>query len=169
MTATATQPNVATRHAWRPGRTGVSHPGQCRDLNLGVMLRCSLPLKSGVRVASILVVDFFSLLSLFPFHCRLHSPHPSLSFSTPPSHTVILHSPLPFPPNLFSQSSRLGLGLPLLLLPSTLSGSALFINCSHSIQFMCPAHFNRFLTSFLLRAKANVNVNPELFTFHLLF
>ena len=58
---------------------------------------------------------------------RSHSPltHPSLSFSTHPPLALILHShPTPAKP-LFTQSSHLSLSLPLLLLPSNLSASAI--------------------------------------------
>ena len=48
-TAAATRPNIATRHTQRPGRTGVSHPGQCRDLNLCLLSYAALLFTPEVR------------------------------------------------------------------------------------------------------------------------
>ena len=87
----------------------------------------------------------FLLLLMFPFHCRLDHlsplPHPSLSFSTPPNPAK----------SVFTQSSHLRRCLPLLL-PFTLSMSALFVNRSPSIWSICATHFNQLFTSFLLKA-----------------
>ena len=63
--------------------------------------------KSGVRLTSILILEFFLL---YLFHCYLHHP------STLPISPVLNSSPNPAK-SLFTQSSRLSCGLPLLLLP----------------------------------------------------
>ena len=75
---------------------------------------------------------FFPSSSQIPFYCHLHQmsplPHPVFSSSLP--------NPAK---SLFTQSSHLSHSLPLLLLSSTLSASALFINHSTSTLSTCPA------------------------------
>ena len=74
---------------------------------------------------------------------------------SPPSVTVpvSLPSPLPLIPrsrsplpsqSLFTQSSHMSRGLPM-------SVSSLFVHRPSSTCYTCPAHCNRFLTSFLLK------------------
>ena len=70
---------------------------------------------------------------LIAFHCRLHQPSPLPLFLA-----LILHSPPTTNKSLFTQSSLLNLSLHLLLLPSTLSISAVFVNRSLTL-FPCPA------------------------------
>ena len=96
--------------------------------------------RSETRRYRSLIFIFPSSSSLIPFHCRLHllSPLPSISLA------LVLHSPPTPTKYFFMQSSHLSLGLPLLLLPSTLSTSVLFVNRSPPILSMCPAHFNPF-------------------------
>ena len=61
-----------------------------------------------------------------------------------------LPSPLPiFRSPLHSQSQQISFLL--LLLPFTVSASALLVNHSSSILSTCPAHFNRLFTSLLLK------------------
>ena len=90
------------------------------------------------------VFIFTSSSSMMLFHCRLHQqsplPHPSPSFSP--------HTPAKSLFTLF----HLSLGLPLLL-PSTLSAAALFVNSSPSILPTRPAHFSPtlFHTNLLLQ------------------
>ena len=98
--------------------------------------------------------------SLFSFcHCShvtaisttCHHSYPSLSFCTPPNPTK----------SVYTQSSYLHRGLPLLLLPFTLTLSitALFVNHSPSIQSMCATHFYQLLTSFLSSTPTS-SLNP---------
>ena len=79
-----------------------------------------------------------------PFHCRLHHP---------PPHLPILRSHSPPNPTkpLFTQSSHLTLSLHLLLLPFTVSASALCVNRSLPNRSTCPTDFDRRLTSFLVK------------------
>ena len=81
-----------------------------------------------MRLAPIPVVDFFFHILIQHWFCftaasttRLHSP---LSLA------LILHSPPTQGKSLFTQSSHLSLGLPLLFRPSALNASAFFINRS---------------------------------------
>ena len=94
-------------------------------------------LQSGVRPAPTLIIGvcFLLLPSLITFHCRLHHPSPP-----PPPLALVLHSLLTPTKSLFTQSSHLSLGLPPLLLHTTLSASALFVDRSSSIHSTCIPH-----------------------------
>lgn len=61
-------------------------------------LKCCFPLslKSGMRLSSILVFDFFLCPALIPFHCHLHYLSPPIPRS--------LITPLPILPNVSSHS-----------------------------------------------------------------
>ena len=112
----------------RSGRVAVRsnslHGGHARLQEEGtwvavLLLLSSLSLESGVRLASILVLDFFFILrpSLGPFHSRLHSP--------------ILQSRYPFP----SQSRQISLHT---ILPSqSWSSSSLSILPCERICSLC--------------------------------
>ena len=113
-------------------------------------------------------------MRLTPFHPRLHQPsplpHPLFSFSTPPSHVLILHSPIPcshspLPHPLFSLSTPPSLVL-ILHFPIPCSHSPLphplfsfplsssFHSTLHSKRtrpLLRPFPFQYFLTRFLVR------------------
>ena len=75
----------------------------------------------------------------------------SFSVSTPRPIAVVLHSSPTPAKSLYTSSSHLSRSLPVRLLPSTLSPSAVFVNHSLFIHSTWPVPFIRLVTSFPLK------------------
>ena len=94
-------------------------------------------------------VAYFLSLPLFPFVCNFFTASSDSLFHPPLSLVFFFQSSSSpaFLTSLLTQSSRLSLGLPHLLLPCSRNSAALFGRLSPAILSTCPAHCILLLTS----------------------
>ena len=109
------------------------------------LLLSSLSLMSRVKLAPTSVFDV--CVTFFVIDPVLLSSPQTVFTPIPRYHSSHLFTPA----KSFRQSSHLSLGLPILLLPSTLGASVFFVKRYPSILSTFPAHFSRLLSSFIVR------------------